>query len=499
VSPDPWQDRRQSLLDKVYERLAQGEVERVAWPLGDLQDLRDQRLRSLVAYAKEHSPWHAERLADVDADRLDALSLAELPVMTKADLMEHWDRIVTDPRLTLAGARVDLERLGAGADDPFWMDDYIVVETGGSSGEPTIVVWDAAGWVDMAAIVLRYGLWLQNRASSRDDSPSQAAADAGPWVQATVGSSHPTSMSRQLARFFARPEFENHELPANAPVAETVQQLGELDPAGLFGYASALTMVAHEVERGRLTLSLRMVGASSEPLTDSMQRYLLAQLGVQPSNTYAVTELGALAARTLPDGTDLCLVEDAAVYEPVVRRTDDSYEPAAGRLSEALVVTNVVNRALPLIRYELRDRVQLLDTDPDAEWTGRRIRVVGPRPPLFTYARPRRTGSETDPGHNAGAVTRPVAVDPVRMQDYIDTTPAVLDSTIRQTDDGVEVLLWTGPYVLDDEQRSNLREHCRKELIAAGLRRGEVMVSLVEEPAGLPRTPAGKRRRFVPL
>jgi phenylacetate-CoA ligase len=168
----------------------------------------------------------------VDTELLTASALDELPTMSKADLMDNWDDIVTDRRLTKSGAQEELARLSTGSDGMFWMDDFVLVETGGSTGHPTVVVWDAKGWVDMAAIVLRYGAWLQqSAAASTEDS---GVSDDFHWVQATVGSSHPTSMSRQLARFFARPEFENHEIPANSSSGEMAAALRRLNPSGLF-------------------------------------------------------------------------------------------------------------------------------------------------------------------------------------------------------------------------------------------------------------------------
>jgi phenylacetate-CoA ligase len=477
MNPGPQESRRVELLAQVNERLVNGEVDRVTWPLERLEAERDRRLRALVSYAKSHSPWHAERLAHVDSDRLTASSLDEIPVMSKTDLMDNWDDIVTDRRLTKKGADAELARLSAGSGGMFWMNDFVLVETGGSTGDPTVVVWDIEGWVDMAAIVTRYGAWLQQFAAPRTDD--QDPPDHFRWVQATIGSSHPTSMSRQLARFFERPEFENHEIPANGPIGESAAALRQLNPSGLFGFASALIAVANEVEQGRLSLSPAMIGASSEPLTQQMRRFLFEQFGVEPSNTYAVTELGAMAARTLPGRSELCLVEDAAVYEPVMHKDDGTHESATERVSEGLIVTNVLNRAMPLIRYQLPDRVMIEDPIADAPWSGRRITVVGPRPPALTYA---------VPGHDE------VIVDPVPMQDAVSSHPFVLDYSLLQTVDGIEVSVWSGSNSFDPLE---LEERCRAQLAAAGLEHPVVEIVSVADPGELPRTPAGKRRHLI--
>jgi phenylacetate-coenzyme A ligase PaaK-like adenylate-forming protein len=473
------EERRVELMSSLGERLAGAEVERVTWPLERLHALRDERLRAAVGHAKQHSRWHAARLAHVDVDALTADTIDCIPIMTKDDLREHWDDIVCDGRLTQAGARAELDRLEASGGQPmFWHDDYIVMSTGGTSGVPTIVPWDVAGWMDMAAIVMRYGAWLQREAASAPSTGSDAAASPARWIQATIGSSHHGSMSRRLATFLANPMVENHELPANAELAETVATLDEIRPDGLFGYSTALTMVACEARAGRLHVAPKMVGASSEPLTDAMAAYLTSAFGVEPSNTYAVTEVGALTARDFPGTPGLVLVEDLAVYEPMCELPDGGWRRAdEGEWSDALVVTNVLNKALPLLRYAVEDRVIIDPTGPGGPWTGRRIRL-GNR--LFA---PLRYGD--------------VVVDAGRLLQQVLDHDDVLDAAIVQIRRGVRVEAWFGEHPPGTEATAILERAVASALKSDALVDAQVEVVVVEHPAELPRTPAGKRRPVV--
>src|SRR6267142_1373926 len=90
---------RQRHVEAFTARLA-GEADKLTWPLEQLHALRDMRLRALLRAAKEGSPWHAERLRSIDPDAARPPDLASVPTMTKADLMAHWDDIVTDRRPT---------------------------------------------------------------------------------------------------------------------------------------------------------------------------------------------------------------------------------------------------------------------------------------------------------------------------------------------------------------------------------------------------------------
>src|SRR6516164_1296049 len=79
----------------------------------------------------ERSPWHRQRLRDIDAAAFTEDDLPSLPTMTKDDLMDNFEAVVTDPRLTpdVVGAYVeDLP------ENLYLFDRYLVVASGGSSG-----------------------------------------------------------------------------------------------------------------------------------------------------------------------------------------------------------------------------------------------------------------------------------------------------------------------------------------------------------------------------
>ena len=77
--------------------------------------------------------------------------------------------------------------------------------------------------------------------------------------------------------------------------------------------------------------------------------------------------------------------EDIAVYEPV----DSGDRPVApGTRARKLLVTNVVNHVLPLIRYELTDEITMLDEPNPGPWTGRHIAdIEGRSDDVFGYDR----------------------------------------------------------------------------------------------------------------
>lgn len=52
-----------------------------------LQAVQDRRLRRLLRYAAERSPFYRRKLRGIDLGRC---SLADLPITTKSELMAEW-------------------------------------------------------------------------------------------------------------------------------------------------------------------------------------------------------------------------------------------------------------------------------------------------------------------------------------------------------------------------------------------------------------------------
>jgi phenylacetate-CoA ligase len=90
---------RTRMADAIAAQMP-GHIERLTWDQGQLARFQRDRLRALLARAIECSPFHAERLRGIDPSRFELADLARLPVMTKAQMMDGFDRASTDRRLT---------------------------------------------------------------------------------------------------------------------------------------------------------------------------------------------------------------------------------------------------------------------------------------------------------------------------------------------------------------------------------------------------------------
>ena len=122
-------------------------VRALRWSADRLAAERERRLRALLAWATERSPFHAERLAGIPVNEFTERDLPSLPIMTKADLMHDFDRVVTDPALTLDLVKAHTGRRDA---DDYLLDTYRTFSTSGTTGGQVLFVY---GWDDWTTFV----------------------------------------------------------------------------------------------------------------------------------------------------------------------------------------------------------------------------------------------------------------------------------------------------------------------------------------------------------
>jgi phenylacetate-coenzyme A ligase PaaK-like adenylate-forming protein len=97
-----YQRMRAAHLGAVQAALEE-HIMRLGWSHPRIEDYQNHRLRALLAYARERSPFHARRLEALDPSCATVADLASLPMMTKQEAQEQWNAIVTAPDLDRAG------------------------------------------------------------------------------------------------------------------------------------------------------------------------------------------------------------------------------------------------------------------------------------------------------------------------------------------------------------------------------------------------------------
>jgi phenylacetate-CoA ligase len=423
--------------------------QRDRWTHQQLQAYQARALRQLRDHAYAHSPFYRR----FHAGRTDR-PLQELPVLTKAMVMEHFDQLVTDPAVRLAEVEAHLAALHG---NERLHGRYWVAATSGTTGRRGIFLWDLDEWVTVLGSYNRSLDW--------------AGATAGLTRRlrmAVVSSTTPWHQSARVGATVRSPWVQTLRIDSGDPQEHILGQLDRFQPQVLVGYASMLRLLASEQLAGRLTIAPEVVFSASEVLTGETRRRIQEVWGRRPFDVYAATETAGIAAECQVH-RGLHLPEDLVVTEVV---DGDNQPVPPGVSGEKLLVTVLFGRTQPLIRYELSDSITSSD----------RLRCSCGRPfALIEGIQGRVEEALSFPAQSGGQVT----VRPAAFHGVMDGVPAEGWQLVQEPE-RLAVLLAGVPYAFDDDA---LADWLRHELRSRGALPPPVQVQRVR---AIPRTALGK-------
>jgi phenylacetate-CoA ligase len=325
------------LVDRQQvEALCTGMLERERWQREQLRAYQQARLREILQHAAANSPFYGGILGGLRDGEID---LQQLPALTKTTLMAEFDRIVTNRRLCLA----DVERhLASDQAGELLHGGYRIVATGGTTGQRGVVVYDQDAWETSVANVQRVlgsvGITPETRVLG-------------------IGAPTPLHVTNRLFAELRPGRSDTPRLAVTMPLPEVVKALNAYQPEAVITYPTYIRRLAEEQDAGRLQISPQKFCSVAEPLTPDVRKLARETWRASVFNSYGSTEAGVIA-QECPWATGLHVVEDLLILEVV----DGNNRPVpTGVAGEKVLVTNLFNRCLPLIRYELSDLVTVAD------------------------------------------------------------------------------------------------------------------------------------------
>jgi phenylacetate-CoA ligase len=298
-------------------------------------------LRALLRKAHDHSPFYRNLLdkalgAGFDYESFEPADLARLPVLSKADLREAGDDVLTVPR-----NKVDTgDTSGSNGERPF----RFYLDRDRSAREMAFVYsgWGRVGFTEKDAKVVLRGFGLDPR---------------GQYI-------HEWEPALKELRLSVFPM-------SRADVQIYLDLIDERGIRYLYGYPSAIELLCRHMCRiGRVPkLPLLGIMPISEPVYAHQRRAIAAALGNVPiANFYGLSEKMAFAI----ENDDLTYT-----FEPLYGATelvDDEGRPITEVGKEGRIVgTGFLSTSMPFIRYDTEDRATLVEAASPAN--GQRLRV----------------------------------------------------------------------------------------------------------------------------
>jgi phenylacetate-coenzyme A ligase PaaK-like adenylate-forming protein len=433
-------------------------VNRLSWSREQISQYRTAALRSIIRHAKANSSWHAKRLVGIDPDTVT--DLVGVPIMTKGDLMEHWDEIVTVPGASRPEAEAALRNMR----DQFYIwKDHTLFTSGGTGGRPGIFVYD---WTSLA---LNWGGMSRSMETYVATLPLANGRKPRRLRLAAVGAELSAHGSFVVGKVFSNPFNQTQMLSGWRSIEQLVPKLNAAQPDIFSCYPSLIPGLVVAAKAGDLKIDPLLIACGGEHFPEESQR--LAREAWPSANVlscWGTSEAGGTFPCPLSDGFHIS--EDLVIIEPV----DEAGQPVEpGARSAGIYLTNLYNKAQPILRYFIDDVFEFDDKPCACGCAHQKVRQVHGRGfEKFRYGQ--------------------AVVHPVTLQLAVLEQPQILEYQIRQTPHGVH-LSYRCHTTADD---GRLRNKLREALLSYGVVEPDVVVERVGQ---LHRTTAGKLKRFVPL
>lgn len=287
----------------------------------DVVELRDRRLRRLVAHAYQEVA-HYRRIMDAHGIHPDDIRTADdlrrFPVTTRDDMR-------FSPAADVVASGLNPDRLH-------------ITKTSGSTGQPLAVrrtnnevLMERVRWFGM---LLRYGLGPRDRRVA-----IRTLHREGPGILETE--------KRQLL-------YPHLCLHCGLAPEDILRRLRAYRPDFLCSYAGTLALLAnHVTEADRRAIRPRVILSGSEVLTPAMRAQVERAFGAPVREIYATIEHNLIGMEC--DRTGEFHVRDDDV---IIEISVDGRPAAEGERGE-VYVTNLHARSMPFIRYRLGDIVTM--------------------------------------------------------------------------------------------------------------------------------------------
>lgn len=304
------------------------------WNPERLHEHQLRQLELLFAHAHASAPYYRKSLSDAGYEPGQSLAedaFSRLPVLSRGMVQTHREQLLSTAVLPQHG-RVH------------------TVSTAGSTGSPVVVSKTQLAALIGHALVLREHEWHGRDLSAKmavirfARDPKQARPPDGMHQEGWDALSHQAYATGPVAL-----------LDIQTPVDVQLQWLQRERPDYLMTYPSNLhALLGHMACKGQRLKSLKGVHTISEILGDATRDLVREVLGVPLTDSYSNQEAGLLASQC-PDCGHYHVQAESVLLEILDRDGSPCSPGETGRV----VITDLHNFAMPLLRYETGDLAEV--------------------------------------------------------------------------------------------------------------------------------------------
>lgn len=280
-----------------------------------------KKFRQLLTFAQKNSIYYRNLLAKKKID-LENCTPQDLPILTKKEVMEHFDEIVTTPELSKQKI-YDFLKTSKNAGE-LYLNKYHITHTSGSSGEPGLFAFSRQEWITGTLPIMESVIKFK---------PKQKLA----YIAAVGGHFAGISIAKTSGKL---PWYsENRFYDINGSLPNIIAELNDYQPTFISGYPTALKFLAQAQQNGDLNIHPNTIATGGEPVSPQDQMLIESQFNAPLINLYAATEF-LLMGIGKTGNSGMIMNEENLIFE---------INP------EFTCITSLFNKTLPLIRYQMND------------------------------------------------------------------------------------------------------------------------------------------------
>jgi phenylacetate-CoA ligase len=311
-----------AMRDHPEYRKHRAEYERTQWlPRAEIERLQWERLRKIARHAYDNVPFYRARMQAAGWKNGDVGSLAQLqslPVLTKRDIQDHGQQMLATN---------------------FPESDRVRNQTGGSTGSPVQFYVDK--------------LRFDSRVAMAHRSDSWAGLRPGEWSAWLWGARMDLVQEKTLWNslrkhlLYRRVELNTSNI-TDDDWQRAIAEIRRVRPKYAVAYAQSAALFARYVKRHGITdVHFDSIITTAEVLLPGDRELIESAFSGRVFNRYGCREVSTIAAE--------CERHDGLHVNAETLLVEIAPEPSVPTPGGRVVVSDLMNYSMPLIRYQIGD------------------------------------------------------------------------------------------------------------------------------------------------
>jgi phenylacetate-CoA ligase len=285
----------------------------------------EERLKQLILHANIHTTYYRQKFDQIDLikdDTVDLSRFGEIPILTKEIIKQHHQDLISDEYQTRK---------------------WFYNSSGGSTGEPVKFIQDD--------VYLKYGMatnyyYFKNILNIEEPTVKKVLL----WGSERDLFKGSIGFNAKINNWLSNTVLLNSLRMTQGDMEQYIHTINSFKPEIVRGYAGSLFELCRYAKQKKIPIyQPKIVVSAAEILTDTMRNVIESTFGTKVYDFYGSREVSNIAGEC-KNG-----LLHSFLFWNYLEILDKDNQPVREGDEGRVVVTNLYNYSMPLIRYEIGD------------------------------------------------------------------------------------------------------------------------------------------------